>query len=258
MRWPVTCGLFLLGIPALWFTETRGPWLAFAAGLLVMLWHTRCRGLVAVCVPVLAAAIVFLGASAANLTKVDLIPRRAENTADTSEFRLDLYRESLGPFQEHPVIGWGLGTFTDTDQLFDAYGHSLTMSTAVLHDTTVAIALESGVIGAILYISFLIGMFLCLVRLRRASRSFEKRDFYTMCMAALTVFVIGGIFVDNRFFMPQNALVFLIVGLGLSLPPTDRRQLGKSLSEPDAATRGLPFPVVHPASAAVAVPRLSR
>jgi O-antigen ligase len=265
VRRAASLGLLLFGIPALWFTETRGPWLGLTAGLFVMLWHKRSKGLVlalgAAGVVALAAVILLSGVSVTNLAKVDLLPQRAENTADTTDFRLDLYRESLGPFQDHPVIGWGLGTFTDEDYLFDAYGHSLTIGSAVLHDTALAITLESGVIGAILYISFLVGMFLSLLRLRRATRNFEKRDFYTMCIATLTVFIIDGIFVDSRYFMPQNALVFLIAGLGLSLPPTDRLRLEKSVPGPDAAAARLEFPAIDPDSASVLygrqVPRLS-
>jgi O-antigen ligase len=239
MRWASCLGLLLLGIPALWFTETRGPWVAFAGGLLVMLWHKQCRGLVlalgAAGVAVIAAVIIYSAIPAANLATADLIPQRSDNTSDTAEFRMDLYRESLRPFQDHPLVGWGLGTFTDTDYLFDAYGQSLTLSTAVLHDTIVAITLESGIIGEILYISFLITVSGTLIRLRRTTVSVEKRDFYTLCLASLTVFVINGVFVDIRYFMPQNALVFLMIGLGLSLAPGNRPHFRTCAAEPVAS-----------------------
>lgn len=229
MRWATSLGLLLFAIPALWFTETRGPWLAFGGGLLVMLWHKQCRTFVlalgAAGVVAVAAAILSLTMSVTDLAKVNPLPKRTDNTSDTTQFRMDLYRESLDPFQQHPLVGWGLGTFTDTDYLFDAYGQSLTLSTAVLHDTVVAITLESGIVGGVLYISFLVTVSVTLISLRKASRTFEKRDFYTLCVASLTVFVINGVFVDIRYFMPQNALVFLIAGLGLSLPPTDRCSL---------------------------------
>ena len=194
-----------------------------------MLWHKQCRGFVLALgtagVAFIGAVIVFLAVSGVDLARINPMPKARDNTSDTTDFRMDLYRESLGPFQEHPFLGWGLGTFTDTDYLFDAYGQSLTLSTAVLHDTIVAITLESGIVGGILYVSFLITVSATLIRLRSASRTFEKRDFYTLCLASLTVFVINGFFVDIRYFMPQNALVFLMAGLGLSLPPTDRLQL---------------------------------
>jgi putative inorganic carbon (hco3(-)) transporter len=228
IRWATCLGLLLLGIPALWFTETRGPWVAFAGGLLVMLWHKQGRGLVlslgGASVVVLGAFLIYLGVSAGDMTKKDPLPQRSDNTSDTVDFRIDLYRESLGPFEDHPLVGWGLGTFTDTDHLFDAYGSSLTLSTAVLHDTIFAITLESGIIGGALYVAFLTTVSVALIRLRRASPSFERRDFYTLCLASLAAFVINGVFVDIRYFMPQNALVFLMAGLGLSLRPTDRPQ----------------------------------
>jgi putative inorganic carbon (HCO3(-)) transporter len=226
MRWASCLGILLLGALALWFTETRGPWLAFAGGLLVMLFHRQCRRLVlALGVGGGIALAIFLVASAVslgNLVQKDPLPQRSDNTSDTAEFRVDLYRESVRPFQEHPLVGWGLGTFTDVDYLFDAYGGSLTITTAVLHDTVVAITLESGIIGGILYLSFLVTLTAILIRLRRASVSFEARDFYTLGLAALTVFVINGLFADIRYFMQQNALVFLLGGLGLAIPPASR------------------------------------
>jgi putative inorganic carbon (HCO3(-)) transporter len=233
IRWATSFTLLLFGVLALWFTETRGPWLAFAGGLLVMLWHKQCRRVVlALGVAGLFGLIVLFAIAGADLARMDLMPKARDNTSDTTEFRLDLYRESLDPFQQHPIVGWGLGTFTDTEHLFDAYGHSLTLSTAVLHDTIVAITLESGVIGGILYISFLITVSAALIRLRGASRIVEKQDFYTLCLASLTAFVINGLFVDIRYFMPQNVLVFFMAGLGLSLSRTDRGQLERYVAEP--------------------------
>ena len=230
MRWATSFGLLLLGISALWFTETRGPWLAFAGGLIVMLWHKQCRGFVlALGVAGLFGVITLFAIAGADLANKGLMPKARDNTSDTTEFRMELYRESLDPFQQHPIVGWGLGTFTDTDYLFDAYGRSLTLSTAVLHDTILAITLESGIIGGILYISFLIAVSVALIRIRRISPSIEKRDFYTLCLASLTVFVINGVFVDIRYFMPQNALAFFMAGLGLSLPPADRAQSGRHM-----------------------------
>jgi len=236
MRWASAFGLLGVGVAALLFTETRGPWLAFLGGLAVMMFHKRCRGLVfalgGIGVLGMAAFLIVSAASVGNLVKEDPLPQRSDNTADTAEFRMDLYRESVRPFQEHPIVGWGLGTFTDTEYLFDAYGGSLTITTAVLHDTVVAITLESGLIGGVLYLAFLITLIATLIRLRSASINSEKRDFYTLCMAAVAAYVINGLFVDCRYFMQQNALVFFLGGLGLALAPGDRPQIAQHVTVP--------------------------
>jgi len=39
------------------------------------------------------------------------------------------------------------------------------------------------------------------------------------------------VFVDIRYFMPQNSLVFLLAGLGFAPPPANRLQAGKHLAE---------------------------
>src|ERR1019366_10826593 len=93
----------------------------------------------------------------------------------------------------------------------------------VQHDTTVAIATENGLIGAILYTSFFVVLFRSLLRLRKYSRSSEKRDFYATCIAAIAILIINGMFADFRFWMPQNGLVFFIAGLGLGIRPDEER-----------------------------------
>lgn len=234
MRWVSCWAMLSFGGLALFYTETRGPWLAFIGGLGVMLFHKRCRTLVlalgGTAGILFAAYLVASSASVGNLAKKDPLPQRSDNTSDTADFRMNLYRESVRPFYEHPFIGWGLGTFTDEDYLFDAYGGSLTITTAVLHDTVVAITLESGIVGGILYVSFLITLTMTLIRLRKSSSSFETRDFYVLGLASLAAFVINGLFVDVRYFMQQNTLVFFIAGLGLGLSPRNNVQVADPAS----------------------------
>jgi O-antigen ligase len=226
MRWLSSFGLLALGALALFFTETRGTWLAFAGGLAVMLLHRQCRAVVMVLGGIgaagLAVFVVTSGVSVGTIAMKNPLPTRSDNTSDTVDFRMNLYRESIQPFQEHPLVGWGLGTFTNEDYLFDAYGGSSTISTAVLHDTLVAITLESGIVGGVLYVAFLCSTVIPLFRLRGFSQSFETRDFYIVCVASIAAFVINGLFVDIRYFAHQNALICFLAGLGLGLSPGAR------------------------------------
>ena len=48
VRWLATLALLAAGIPALWFTQERGPWAAFAGGLLIILLHEPRRGVLSV------------------------------------------------------------------------------------------------------------------------------------------------------------------------------------------------------------------
>ena len=212
-RWLATLGVFLAGLPALWFTDTRGPWLAFAAGLLIMIFHDPRRAVLSALLGILIIALPLVA-----LMRSEVVPDRAE----TTEFRLNLYRESLDAFKEHPIIGWGLGTFTNEDSFFDDPSAPTALSSGVQHDTTVAIATETGTVGVLLYAGFMIGLFRLLWRLRKFARSREKRDFYATCMAVLAAFLINGMFADCRYWMAQNVLVFFIVGLGLGLQPGEQ------------------------------------
>jgi len=237
MRWILSALLLVAGALALFFTQTRGTWLAFIGGFAIMLLHKQCRSLVlglgGVGALVLVVYLVASAASVGGLVTKNPLPQRSDNTEDTEDFRKNLYEESVRPFQEHPFIGWGLGTFTDEDYLFDAYGGSLTITTAVLHDTVVAITLESGIPGGALYVAFLISSVVILFRLRKRSTNVEVGDFCVVGVASIAAFVINGQFVDIRYFAQQNALVFFLVGLGLGLPKlSDAQVKKKSLSLP--------------------------
>ena len=210
---------------------------------MLMLLHKQCRSLVGALGGigglVLAAYLVASAASVGGLATKNPLPNRSDNTEDTEDFRKNLYEESVRPFQDHPLIGWGLGTFTDEDYLFDGYGGSLTITTAVLHDTVIAITLESGIIGGALYVGFLVSSVFLLLKLRRSSSIDEVRDFYIVGIASLAAFFINGLFVDIRYFAQQNALVFFLIGLGLGLSPKASLQTEEVSPAPFAKSQQL-------------------
>lgn len=198
--------LLVAGLPALWFTQTRGPWIAFGLGVCLLLFHEPRRGIISALLLVTALAFPI-----AILLHLNVVPDRTE----TGDFRLELYRESWTAFKEHPIAGWGLGTFSSVYYLFTSFGPASSLAENIQHDTTVAITTDSGVIGGVLYLSFLVLLFRALSRFRTLSSDAEARDVYTMCIAVLAVFVLNGMFADCRFWMPQNSLTFMIVGAGL-------------------------------------------
>jgi hypothetical protein len=206
VRWLVTLGLLVTSMPALWFTQERGPWVAFAGGLLIMLVHEPRRGIVSVLAAIAIAAIPVI-----LWFHLELVPHRQ----DTIDFRIGLYRESLTLFMEHPIAGWGTGKFTSVKHLFNANRRWTSLGQNVQHDTIVAMATDTGAIGALLYISFLVVLFRSLLKARRAAQSPEGQDFVVTALAVLTTFVINGTFADARFWMPQNAVVFFLAGLAL-------------------------------------------
>jgi O-antigen ligase len=206
VRWLATFTLLVTSIPALWFTQERAPWVAFAGGLLIMILHQPRRGVLSVLAVIGVIAIPLI-----MWLRVEVVPQRQ----GTIDFRMGLYRESLNAFMEHPITGWGTGTFTNVKHLFDRGHRSTSLGQGVEHDTIVAIATDNGAIGALLYVSFLVGLFRSIMKLRRSARTPEGRDFAATCLAVLTTFVINGMFADARFWMPQNVVVFFLAGLAL-------------------------------------------
>ena len=132
-------------------------------------------------------------------------------------------------------MGWGTGTFTSTKHLFDN-DRSTSLGQGVEHDTIVAMATDTGGIGVVLYVSFLVMLFRSLMKRRTSDRSPEGRDFTVTCLAILTIFVINGTFADARFWMPQNAIVFFLAGLALAIRPNVSRTLARDLGFPGSAS----------------------
>jgi O-antigen ligase len=199
--------LLATGTLALWFTQTRGPWVAFAVGLAILLLHDPRRRVISA-----IAILMLIALPVSALLGVTVVPQRDETTV----FRLDLYRESLAAFKERPIAGWGLGTFTSQYHLFAGFGPGSSLAGNIQHDTTVAIATENGAIGAALYLSFMAYIVRSLLRRRKIETDPESRDFAVMCVAVLATFFVNGSFADCRFWMPQNSLVFFLAGLGLA------------------------------------------
>lgn len=197
--------LLISGFVASYFTETRGPWIALGCGSVIMLFHRRARtsfGIVLALTAALGIVSLWLG--------VNPVPQRS----DTSDFRLNLYRESLIVFEKHPLIGWGWGTFTDDTRRFNGFGPTATLGDSVQHDTVVAIATDTGAIGAILYLSILFSTFSSLfLKCRSNAIGEQQRDFALTCLAIGVIYVVNGSFADTRYFMFANSLFFFLAGV---------------------------------------------
>ncbi len=160
----VVGALCLVGI---FFSYTRAAWLATAIASLVLLLRpsgnqaaTRLKR-----AAVVAAALAFgVGLALARGSTAQ------SRISDSNEvyFRLNLWEAGLHMAAERPLIGSGFATFSDNvaDYQEDmTIGPSQDIRSTPVHNTLLAVQVELGVVGLVLYVGVLLAVF------RRARQS---------------------------------------------------------------------------------------
>lgn len=213
-RWRVLFALLAAALLAVvWVAQNRGAALGLALALLA-LWlnaRNRLRWLLAmVLVAVMAAAF----APRAYFDRFSVIWNRsaAHATAGldraTMDERLELWRTAAGSIAAHPLLGLGPGRETQALRTADVSSHRL-----VAHNSFISVALETGVVGLILFSALFLGAIAQLQQLIRRTGDSWQRQQARMVQAALCAFVGVGL-VISRYDMP---LAYLLLGWALAL-----------------------------------------
>ena len=183
VSWIAASGLLV----TLLMTQSRAGWAAFVAGTLVAAMlvavrtsHTSLRVLVvsgAACVGIVFAATT--GPSA-----VDAMHRVVtEIRPESWRTRLELYRETIEMFAEHPIAGWGHAVErVDRRRVFSAGTHSAPLGMLFQH----------GIVGLVLYVALWVSIWRVIIRnllpsLRSGSRSGEFWIVATVAMFAFNL-----------------------------------------------------------------------
>lgn len=182
-------------LPALYLTSSRGAWLAFAAGLpLLVRFGGGVRG----------TAVAVLGALAlAAVAAVLIVSGGPEPLAQLAgENRRDYWRVAWNDYLDHPLLGDGAGSFGDY-WLAHGPGGSFTRTAHSLYLQSLA---ELGPVGLLLVLTALA---LPLLRLR------ARRDPLVAAAAAAYVAYVLHTGIDWDWEMPATTFAGLICGAGL-------------------------------------------
>ena len=165
LRW-INRAYFVFGMLAILLTGSRGALLATVVALMVVPWT-----LTQVRVGVKFAAVILI--VAASYTAVQLVPENlferlsttsSELSEGTLNNRLRIWKWGLSTVPEHPIGGYGPGGW------YRAIG--LQIGNKAPHSTWLAILVEEGAVGLVIYLS----MFVMLFRgLRRLAPTFDRR-----------------------------------------------------------------------------------
>jgi O-antigen ligase len=202
----------VLGLPALFFTYTRGCIVAtFLVAAVVALLPRRSR------LPVVGAACVaatVLAASWGTITQSSLYQERASNQTNVSG-RFVQARAAIDLVSGKPILGWGYGQYDEAKTRLDTNSGNLPEQSLYFytsHNTFLTVLVELGILGLMLMLlpwSIVVGE-----NLRRARAPSGSLGWLTVSlMAILAVYVLTALTTDMRFFSFVPALSWVAVGL---------------------------------------------
>jgi len=199
----------LLPIGALFLSASRGGIISFVAevGFLAILIVVRRREKK---VLVAAALIVTLGAILVSWLGIGRALDRfaTYKKLETSEGRrAEMLHDSLRIFQDHRIIGTGLGTLQEVFPLYETAYDGLVVNHS--HNDYAEALAETGIIGGLCGLVFLVLLFWTSWKILNVEGDPRNFAYHAGALVAcLGLLVHAG--VDFNFHIPSNALIFLL------------------------------------------------
>jgi probable O-glycosylation ligase (exosortase A-associated) len=189
--------LFLITIPAIFFTYSRGDLIGLVAVLVLMFFQLK-RRMVLVAVVILGSAIAVLFAPERWQERMD--PTRADAVDASARSRLNAWTFSWRLALDFPVMGGGFETFTP--ELFSRYAPNA-RDVHGPHSIYFGILAEHGFVGLFLYLGLLLSYFVSSARLMKLARFHGDRvvvNYVHMFRFSLVGFLVSGLFLGRAYF----------------------------------------------------------
>jgi O-antigen ligase len=206
----------LIQFAVLLFTLTRGAYLAFAGGLLVIVLLLRNKRAITGAVVLLGLLAAFLTYKPTDLDRTLSVPDLVQAPPDRNvHTRLVLWDISMELFKRHPVFGVGMGDYSiETEKLLAERKVTTTVDSHNIYLQTLA---TRGLFGFIPFVLFwlilLRGLFK--TRARTMTDSFAKH--YVTGAIGATAAVLVGALTENNIDDAEVFIAFLfIIGLAKS------------------------------------------
>jgi O-antigen ligase len=184
---------WIVGVIAFGLTNVRGAWIGLLAGVFVGAVAARRRLALR-----LAAAVLVLAAIAAvpNVLERVRSPGPRWVLDDTARDRLAMLAGGLRMIADRPVTGVGPG---QVKRVYPDYAppDALRRATSHLHDTPLQIAVERGIVGLALWLALFAAFYARAVAIYRRVDDDEDRAMVAGVLAAITSFLIAGLFEYN-------------------------------------------------------------
>lgn len=211
---------FLIGLAGLYFTYTRGSWLAGVMALGVAVWLNR-RQYLRYFIPALVLAPV-LAVSVMGVGQDEFMKERLENE-DTLGSRMGTAVTVLRVWRDHPLFGVG---FYQYQNVRDNYVQPVEVPGMApirfvqfrrnsIHDIYLGPLAETGLFGTGLQLAIYAVIWRTLRR--RLSRQRDGREFENLIVPVLAGimagYLAGGLAIDYRFFSVVGTLFMICAGM---------------------------------------------
>jgi putative inorganic carbon (HCO3(-)) transporter len=203
--------LFLITIPEIFFTYSRGALLGLLAVLLLMLFHVKQR-LAVLCVIVFAIIIALLFAPQSWKMRMD--PERPGALDPSALSRLNSWSFCWHLASDYPFTGGGFETFTPP--LFDIYAPDV-RDVHGPHSIYFGVLAEHGFPGLLLYLALIAACFRTTTRVVKRARLLGNSlpiHYANMFRLSLVGFLTSGAFLGRSYFDYFFTIVSCIAVLG--------------------------------------------
>ncbi|MBK8019080.1 MAG: O-antigen ligase family protein [Betaproteobacteria bacterium] len=213
-------GCFLAAMAGLYFTYTRGSWLAGIAGSAVAV-YLNWRRFVPIVAPAGIAAAI-LAIAVLGLREDQFMKERVEND-DTLGSRVGTAVTVLRLWRDHPLFGIGFFQFRAVREQYVSPVEAPVLGTIrfsqfrhnPIHDIYLGPLAEDGLVGALMQfgIYFLIFRKAFAVYRNRGPDDHFGQFVLPVCAGAFAAYLVGGLAFDYRYFSFNGTLFYMIAGV---------------------------------------------
>lgn len=194
---------------AVYYTETRGPWIGFGLVLISILAAKTKMRRYAITLVVIILIVAIAGVTKKFSMSNGTLFSERQNTVVERQIS---YATTYKIFLSTPIVGIGFGKFRDA--WFKYFPGYTPMDFDGSHNTWLTMLCELGLIGSFFYFSII---FILMKKTFLTFRSLEKNHFFErnvvlLSLAISIMYVITGTFSDLRWSLLQNNVVFLFWG----------------------------------------------
>ena len=201
--------LFVITIPAIFFTYSRGALVGLATVLTLMLLQSRRR---LALLPVIALAIGIAVFFAPPAWQQRMNPSGPGALDASAQSRLNSWAYARNLAADYPITGGGFATFTA--QLYEQYAPIPREEALGPHSVYFQLLGEHGYVGLGLYLLLVLGCFIHIRRVRRTARARDDQQitYYSqMLKFSLLGFLTSGFFLGRAYFDYFFAIVACVV-----------------------------------------------
>jgi probable O-glycosylation ligase (exosortase A-associated) len=218
--------LFVITIPAIFFTYSRGALIGLIVVLGWVLLRSRKRTLL---IPVIGFGIGIALLFAPSAWKERMDPTRPNAIDGSAKSRLNAWTYSWNLAQDYPIAGGGFDTFTE--RLFDIYAPQV-RDIHGPHSVYFQVLAEHGFVGLALYLTLIGSCFASVSRLVKYAKFYGNTvvlAYVNMFHFSLVGFLTSGMFLGRAYF----DYLFSIVAALAALERVVRQEWANTLQKRD-------------------------